>query len=65
MTLSGDVTGEYIVSDRRDDGTLVLVPESEVDASLRASGLRAATPSEADEWFAQHAGVMLPPDDEG
>lgn len=63
MTLSGDVTGEYIVSDRRDDGTLVLVPE--VDASLRVSGLRAATPIEADEWFGQHAGVMLPPDDEG
>ncbi len=65
VTLTGDLTGNYVVSDRRDDGTLVLVPESAVDASLRAHGLRAATPAEADAWFAEHADVLLPPDDEG
>ena len=54
------LTGEYVVSEHRDDGTLVLVPESDVHAGLRANGLRAATPSEADAWFAEHADVMLP-----
>jgi hypothetical protein len=47
VALTGDLTGEYVVSDHRDDGTLVLVPESDVNAGLRASRLRAATPSEA------------------
>lgn len=65
VTLTGDLTGEYIVRDRRDDGTLVLVPESDVDAGLRSHGLRAATASEAEAWFAQHADVMLPADGEG
>jgi hypothetical protein len=65
VTLTGDLTGEYVVSDHRDDGTLVLVPESDVSAGLRANGLRAATPSGADAWFAEHADVMLPPDGEG
>jgi hypothetical protein len=64
VTLTGDMTGDYIVSDRRDDGTLVLVPESEVDASLRQHGLRRATPPEFDAFVAQH-GPLLPADDEG
>lgn len=65
VTPTGDVTGECVVSDRRPDGSLVLVPESLTDASMRAQGLRPATDGEAEAWFAQHTDVLLAPDGEG
>jgi hypothetical protein len=65
VTLTGDdqLAGKYIVTDTREDGSMVIRPESESDADLRAIGARPATPEEVDA-IAEQLGV-LPPDGEG
>ncbi len=60
VTLSGDITGDYLVEDRRRDGRLVLVPDTSADTILTGYG---AKPLSAED-FERHFGD-LPTDDEG
>ncbi len=60
MTLSGDIVGDYIVEDRRPDGTLMLVP----DTSVAAIRKRLGTEQMSAEEFEHHFGD-LPTDGEG
>ena len=65
VTLTGDeqLAGDYVVRDRRDDGTIVLARQSASDADLQALGARPATTAEF-EQVAEALGV-LPADGEG
>lgn len=60
VTLSGDLSGEYVVEDSRPDGRVVLRPDLSVRAMLARHGERKLTPEE----FEQHFGE-LPTDGEG
>jgi hypothetical protein len=60
VTLSGDITGEYLVETRRHDGRLVLVPDTSADTILARYDAKPLT----DEDFERHLGD-LPTDDEG
>jgi hypothetical protein len=60
VTLSGDLSGDYVVEDRRPDGRLVLRPDSSVKAMLAHHDERELAPDE----FEQHFG-KLPTDGEG
>lgn len=62
VTLAGDLTGDYVVTERGHDGTLVLAPETPHEASLRRRGLEPATLAELE---AEHGPLTLPPDGEG
>lgn len=61
VTLSGDRTGDYLVVEERQDGSLVVAPETRADAMLRRQGL---TPATLEEWEAEY-GPVQPPDGEG
>jgi len=61
VTLSGDRTGDYIVLEERQDGSLVVAPETPADAMLRRQGM---TPATLEEWEAEY-GKVQPPDGEG
>jgi len=71
VTLSGDIAGEYVVEDRRPDGRLVLVPNSEdlyprvKWADMKDPAARDMTPEELDAFMAEHGPHMQPPDGEG
>lgn len=65
VTLSGDITGEYLVEDRQPDGRLVLVPDTSIDAIRKRVGTRAMTTQESEEFWRENGLLMLPPDDEG
>ncbi len=60
VTLSGDLSGDYVVEDRRPDGRVLLRPDLSVKAMLARHGERRLTPEE----FEQHFG-RLPTDGEG
>jgi len=60
VTLSGDLSGEYVVEDHQPDGRLLLRPDLSVRAMLARHGERQLTPAE----FEQHLGG-LPTDGEG
>lgn len=60
MTLSGDLSGDYVVEDQRPDGRVVLRPDPSVRAMLARHGVRELTPDE----FERHFGA-LPTDGEG
>jgi hypothetical protein len=60
VTLSGDLSGEYVIEDRRPDGRVLLRPDLSVKAMLGRHGERELTPEE----FEQHFGA-LPTDGEG
>lgn len=60
VTLSGDLSGDYVVEDHRPDGRVVLRPDLSVKAMLASHGERRLTP----EQFEQHFG-QLPNDGEG
>jgi hypothetical protein len=60
VTLSGDIVGDYIVEDRRSDGTLMLVPDTNIDAIRKRLG----TEQMSAEEFERHFGD-LPTDGEG
>jgi hypothetical protein len=60
VTLSGDLSGDYVVEDLRPDGRVVLRPDLSVKAMLTREGGRELTPDE----FEQHFGA-LPTDGEG
>jgi hypothetical protein len=65
VTLSGDITGEYVVEDQHPDGELRLVPDTSIAAIRRRQGSRPATPEEFETFMAEHGPHMLPPDGEG
>lgn len=60
VTLTGDLSGDYVVEDRRPDGRVLLRPDLSVKAMLARHGERKLTPEE----FVQHFG-QLPTDGEG
>jgi hypothetical protein len=60
VTLSGDLSGDYVVEDHRPDGRVVLRPDLSVEAMLARYGERRLT----DDEFEQHFG-QLPTDGEG
>lgn len=60
VTLSGDLSGDYVIEERRPDDRLVLHPDSSVAAMLSHHGERELTPAEFDQHFGQ-----LPTDGEG
>jgi hypothetical protein len=60
VTLTGDMSGDYVVEDHRADGRLVLRPDLSVKAILARHGERELTAEE----FEQHFG-HLPTDGEG
>jgi hypothetical protein len=59
VTLTGDMSGDYVVEDHRADGRLVLRPDLSVKAILARHGERELTAEE----FEQHFG-HLPTDGE-
>jgi len=61
VTLSGDLTGDYLVVDQRDDGSLVIEPDTSMQAVRRRHG---ATPATLEEFEAEY-GPIQPPDGEG
>lgn len=60
VTLSGDLSGDYVIEDRRPDGRVVLRPDLSVQAMLARHGERKLTPEEFERHFGQ-----LPTDGEG
>jgi len=61
VTLTGDLTGDYVVVDRREDGSLVIEPDTSMQAIRRR---HSATPATLDEFEAEY-GPVGPPDGEG
>jgi len=61
VTLSGDVSGEYVVVEKRDDGSLVVAPDTSVQATLACYLLGSATLREFEAEF----GPIQPADGEG
>lgn len=63
VTLAGDRSGDYIVSEEHPDGTLVLEPtQSRSEVLAAANGL---TPVSVEEFEALAGAKLLAPDDEG
>lgn len=60
VTLTGDMSGDYVVEDQRPDGRLVLRPDLSVKAILARHGERELAPDEFDRLFGR-----LPTDGEG
>ena len=61
VTLSGDITGEYLVEARRSDGRLVLVPDTSIEAIRKRNDLTPGTLAE----FETEYGPIQPADGEG
>jgi hypothetical protein len=61
VTLAGDRTGEYLIAEERPDGSLVLLPDTSVEAILDRMGAR---PASLEEFETEH-GELGPPDAEG
>jgi hypothetical protein len=61
VTVEGDVSGEYIIVEKRDDGSLVLQPDTSMEAIRRRHN---ATPATIEEFEAEY-GPLEPPDGEG
>jgi len=61
VTLSGDLTGDYLVVDQREDGSLVIEPDTSMEAIRRRHN---ATPATLEEFEAEY-GPVGPPDGEG
>lgn len=60
VTLTGDLSGDYVVEDRGPDGRVLLRPDLSVKAMLARHGERKLTPEEFEQNFWQ-----LPTDCEG
>jgi hypothetical protein len=60
VTLSGDLSGDYVVEERRPDGRVVLRPDLSVKAMHSRHGERELAPEEFEQHFAK-----LPTDGEG
>lgn len=61
VTLSGDISGEYVVKDESPEGELTLVPDTSAEAILDRLGHTQATLAE----FEAEYGAVLPADGEG
>jgi len=61
ITLTGDRSGDYVVVEERPDGSLVVAPDTSVEAIRRRHDLKGATLEE----FESEYGPVLPPDGEG
>jgi hypothetical protein len=61
VTFSRDRSGDYVVVEERDDGALVVAPDTSADAMLRRLDM---TPATLDELEAEY-GPIQPPDGEG
>ena len=61
VTLTGDVSGDYVVVGKHDDGSLLVKPDTSMTAIRRRLG---ATPATLDEFVAEY-GPIQPPDGEG
>jgi hypothetical protein len=61
VTLSGDIEGEYVVTDQRPSGELTLAPDTSAQTILSRLGHERATLAE----FEAEYGPVLPPDGEG
>jgi hypothetical protein len=55
----------YVIEERRDDGRILLRPETELERMHRENGSRPLTSEELDAFWAEHRPHMLPPDGEG
>ncbi len=60
VTLSGALSGDYVVEDRRPDGRVVLRPDLSITSMLSRHGERDLTPGEFRQQFKE-----LPTDGEG
>lgn len=61
VTLSGDLSGDYVVVEERNDGSLVVPPDTSADAIRRRHNM---TPATLEEFEAEY-GPSQPPDGEG
>lgn len=61
VTLSGDRSGDYVVLEKRADGSLVIAPDTSGEAILRRHDM---TPATLEEFEAEY-GAVQPPDGEG
>lgn len=61
VTLSGDLSGDYVVVEKRDDGSLVVAPDTSAEAILRRHNM---TPATLEEFEAEY-GPIQRPDGEG
>ena len=61
VTLTGDRSGDYVIVDEREDGLLILAPDTSMAAVRRRHGLEPATLTE----FEAKYGPVQPPDGEG
>lgn len=61
VRLSGDRAGDYLVAEERPDGTLMLVPDTSIDALRARLGTEPATRAE----FEAEYGPVAPSDGEG
>jgi hypothetical protein len=61
VTLAGDRSGDYVIVEEREDGSLVLAPVISMAAIRRRHGLEPATLAE----FEAEYGPVQPPDGEG
>jgi len=65
LTIGDAAPAGYVIEERRDDGRIVLRPETTVERMHRVNGSRPATDAEFGEFMAEHGQHMLPPDGEG
>jgi hypothetical protein len=52
VTLSGDLSGDYVIEELRPDGRVVLRPDLSVKAMLSRHGERELSPEEFEQRFA-------------
>jgi hypothetical protein len=60
VTLTGDRSGEYVLIEERTDGSLVVAPDTSIEAIRKRAGTRPMTTQEFEEHFGG-----LPSDGEG
>lgn len=61
VTITGDRSGDYVVVEERDDGSMVVAPDTSADAILRRLDMTTATIEE----FEAEYGPIQPPVGEG
>jgi hypothetical protein len=57
VTLAGDRSGDYVIVDEREDGLLVLAPDTSIGAMRRRHGLE---PAKLAEFEAEYGSVQPP-----
>jgi hypothetical protein len=65
VTLSGDISGDYIVRQRRRGGQLVIEPDVTAEEIRNEFGARQVTPEELAQFKREHEQELLPHDEEG